>query len=101
MGDQGYGYDVSIMREIASDIKLAKELGVEICLVVGGGNIYRGAYGEKMGMDRSVADYMGMMATIMNATAVPRLKTMLRNTMPITTVYPHTTTTWASALAVR
>jgi uridylate kinase len=73
MGEQGYGYDVAIMREIANDIKHAKALGVEICLVVGGGNIYRGAYGEKMGMDRSVADYMGMMATIMNAIALQNI----------------------------
>lgn len=73
MGDQGYGYDIPIMRDIAHDIKLAKSIGIEICLVVGGGNIYRGAYGEKMGMDRSVADYMGMMATIMNAIALQNI----------------------------
>ena len=73
MGEQGYGYDIPIMRDIAHDIKLAKSIGIEICLVVGGGNIYRGAYGEKMGMDRSVADYMGMMATIMNAIALQNI----------------------------
>lgn len=73
MGEQAYGYDVGVMREIASDIKHASELGIEICLVVGGGNIYRGVYGEKMGMDRAVADYMGMMATIMNAIALQNI----------------------------
>ncbi len=73
MGSASHGYDVSVMRAIASDIKAVSNLGLEICLVVGGGNIYRGVYGEKMGMDRSVADYMGMMATIMNAIALQNI----------------------------
>jgi uridylate kinase len=69
MGNQPYGYDVNVMRKFALDVSFAQSLGLEVCLVLGGGNIYRGAYGEKMGMDRAVADYMGMMATIMNAIA--------------------------------
>ncbi len=73
MGSESHGYDGSGMRAIASDIKAVSNLGLEICLVVGGGNIYRGVYGEKMGMDRSVADYMGMMATIMNAIALQNI----------------------------
>jgi len=58
------------MKSIANDIKNAHSMGVELCLVVGGGNIYRGIYGEKIGMERSVADYMGMLATVMNALAL-------------------------------
>jgi uridylate kinase len=73
MGNQTHGYDVNVIRKIANDIAFARSLDLEVCLVVGGGNIYRGAYGEKMGMDRSVADYMGMMATIMNAIALQNI----------------------------
>lgn len=92
MGDQGYGYDVNIMREIANDIKFASGFGLEICLVVGGGNIYRGAYGEKMGMDRAVADYMGMLATVMNAIALQNIleqegvATRVQSALPITAI---------------
>jgi uridylate kinase len=71
MGDGKFGsYDISTMKSIALDIKNAKSTGIQICLVVGGGNIYRGIYGEKMGMERSVADYMGMLATVMNSIAL-------------------------------
>lgn len=55
---------------VASEIKEAVSLGVQVCVVVGGGNIYRGKMGEKMGMDRSTGDYMGMLATVMNALAI-------------------------------
>ena len=71
MGDGSSGsYDIVTMKSIANDIKNAHSMGVELCLVVGGGNIYRGIYGEKIGMERSVADYMGMLATVMNALAL-------------------------------
>jgi len=71
MGDGSSGsYDISTMRTIAEDIKNVLNQGVQLCLVVGGGNIYRGVYGEKIGMERSVADYMGMLATVMNAIAL-------------------------------
>lgn len=73
MGTGGHGYCVETMRKIACDIKRVHNNGVQICLVVGGGNIYRGAYGEKIGMDRAVADYMGMLATIMNAMALQNI----------------------------
>jgi uridylate kinase len=92
MGDQTHGYDVNMMRKIGSDIAYAKSLGIEICLVVGGGNIYRGAYGEKMGMDRAVADYMGMMATVMNAIALQNIleqegvPARVQSAIPITAV---------------
>ena len=71
MGEGTSGsYDISVMKTIAQDIKTVRKHGVELCLVVGGGNIYRGIYGESIGMERSVADYMGMLATVMNALAL-------------------------------
>ena len=70
MGEQAYGIDVSTVERIASDIKTAVDSGAEICLVIGGGNIFRGLSGAAAGIDRSTADYMGMLATIMNALAM-------------------------------
>lgn len=71
MGDGSCGsYDINVINDIVSDIKQVKDMGIEICLVIGGGNIYRGIYGERIGMERSVADYMGMLATVMNAVAL-------------------------------
>lgn len=66
-GDDGFGINPAVMKKIASEIKSVHELGVEIAIVVGGGNIWRGVTGEQMGMDRAQADHMGMLATIMNA----------------------------------
>jgi uridylate kinase len=70
MGSQSYGIDVSTVERIASDIKEAAGVGAQLCLVVGGGNIFRGLSGAAAGIDRSTADYMGMLATIMNALAM-------------------------------
>ena len=70
MGAQAYGIDVSTVERIASDIKAAVDDGAQICLVIGGGNIFRGLSGAAAGIDRSTADYMGMLATIMNALAM-------------------------------
>jgi uridylate kinase len=70
MGAQAYGIDVSTVERIASDIKAAVDEGAQICLVIGGGNIFRGLSGAAAGIDRSTADYMGMLATIMNALAM-------------------------------
>ncbi|MCD6363900.1 MAG: UMP kinase [Synergistetes bacterium] len=69
-GDQGFGIDPEEMRRIASEVKEAKERGVEIAIVVGGGNIFRGVAGSAKGMDRVTADYMGMIATVINALAL-------------------------------
>ncbi|KAA9301988.1 MULTISPECIES: UMP kinase [Aerococcus] len=66
-GDEGFGINPAVMKKIASEIKSVHDLGVEIAIVVGGGNIWRGVTGEQMGMDRAQADHMGMLATIMNA----------------------------------
>lgn len=69
-GDQGYGIEPKIIQSIASQVKDVVELGVETAIVVGGGNIWRGKVGSEMGMDRATADYMGMLATIMNSLAL-------------------------------
>lgn len=67
MGDQGYGLHPPTVSRIAKEIAKVHALGVEICLVIGGGNIFRGLSGSAQGMERASADYMGMLATIMNA----------------------------------
>ncbi len=70
MGDQGFGIDPAYVLRLAEEVKAAKETGLEICLVIGGGNIFRGMAGAAQGMDRAQADYMGMLATVMNALAM-------------------------------
>lgn len=69
-GEQGYGIDPKTIGSIAEQVKEVAELGVEVAIVVGGGNIWRGKVGSEMGMDRASADYMGMLATIMNSLAL-------------------------------
>jgi uridylate kinase len=70
MGNQQFGIDPAFVAELAGEVKAAKETGLEICLVIGGGNIFRGMAGAAQGMDRAQADYMGMLATVMNALAM-------------------------------
>ena len=67
MGKSGYGIDVSTINFISKEIKKIANLNYEICLIIGGGNIFRGVKGASEGIDRSTSDYMGMLATIMNA----------------------------------
>lgn len=69
-GSQGSGIDPSVIQSIAKQVKEVAELGVEVAVVVGGGNIWRGKVGSEMGMDRATADYMGMLATVMNSLAL-------------------------------
>lgn len=69
-GEQGYGIDPIACREIAKRIKEVKESGIEIAIVIGGGNILRGEKFAEQGMDRSIADYMGMLATVINGMAL-------------------------------
>jgi uridylate kinase len=69
-GDKGYGIDTATLNEIADACKAVVELGVQLSVVIGGGNIFRGVAGASAGMDRSSADYMGMLATAMNCLAV-------------------------------
>ena len=69
-GKQGYGVDPKVTRSIAEEIKDVKKLGIEIAIVIGGGNIYRGSTAEGQGVDRTTADYMGMLATVINGLAL-------------------------------
>ena len=69
MGDGQFGIDPATVDRLAQEVKSAKEAGFELCLVVGGGNIFRGLAGAARGFDRATGDYMGMLATVMNALA--------------------------------
>lgn len=70
MGSGEYGIDPETADRVSREIKNARKIGVEVCVVVGGGNIFRGLKGAAEGLDRSTADYMGMLATVMNALAL-------------------------------
>jgi uridylate kinase len=70
MGEQTYGIDPAVATQIASDIRDIHALGVELAIVIGGGNIFRGVAASARGMDRATADYMGMLATVINALAL-------------------------------
>ena len=70
MGPGQFGIDPQTVTDMAAEVKAAKDAGFELCLVIGGGNIFRGMAGAAQGMDRAQADYMGMLATVMNALAM-------------------------------
>jgi len=70
MGDTDYGIDFKTVDRIAREVKQVREMGVDVCLVLGGGNIFRGVSGATKGMARASADYMGMLATVLNALAM-------------------------------
>ena len=70
MGDREYGIDMGTVTRVAEEVAAAHDSGVQICLVIGGGNIFRGVAGAAQGMERAVADSMGMLATVMNALAI-------------------------------
>lgn len=70
MGDESFGIDPSVLEAVASEISSVHKLGVEVAIVIGGGNIFRGLQSDKYGMGRVSADYMGMLATVINALAL-------------------------------
>ena len=70
MGELGYGLNPPTVERIAREVRSVHDLGIEICMVIGGGNIFRGLQGSAQGMERTTADYMGMLATVMNALAM-------------------------------
>lgn len=70
MGNQGYGIDPAIVARVAKEVKQLVEIGVRVGIVIGGGNIFRGLAGAAAGMERASADYMGMLATVLNALAL-------------------------------
>jgi uridylate kinase len=92
MGDGEYGIDTETVNRIAQDVKEAVKLGIQVCLVIGGGNIFRGVSGAAEGMDRSSADYMGMLATVINSLAMQNalekagVDTRVQSAIPMDTV---------------
>jgi len=70
MGEQSYGIDAETVEYMASEVKSVYKMGVEVAIVIGGGNIFRGVEGSVRGMERATADYMGMLATVINALAL-------------------------------
>ena len=70
MGDQSFGLDAKVVTRIAEEVKILQEAGVQVAIVVGGGNLFRGAQLAALGMERVTGDHMGMLATIMNALAL-------------------------------
>lgn len=69
-GDAGFGIDQSMLSHVAGEVQDVRDLGIDVLVVVGGGNIWRGIAGSKQGMERATADYMGMLATVMNSLAL-------------------------------
>ena len=92
MGDQAYGIDFATVDRIAEEVREVNALGVQICLVIGGGNIFRGVSGATQGMARASADYMGMLATVINALALQHaleskgVETRVLSAIPMTSV---------------
>jgi len=73
MGDKNFGHDHATLKRIAQDIKEVLDMGIKVCVVVGGGNIFRGIEASALGMERAAADYMGMLATVINALALQNI----------------------------
>ena len=92
MGDREFGLDADTVKAIASDIKDVVGMGVQVSVVIGGGNLFRGVSGEASGMDRAQADYIGMLATVMNALAMQSalekrdVPTRVQSAIPMATV---------------
>ncbi len=92
MGSREFGLDPDTVGRIAREVKAANALGVELCLVIGGGNIFRGIAGAAQGMQRASADYMGMLATVINALAMQNaleqleVQTRVQSAIPMSTV---------------
>ncbi len=88
MGPKDYGLDSGMVESIAQDVKAVHGMGVQVCLVVGGGNIYRGLAGAAAGMERASADYMGMLATVINALALQNALEMIGVDTRVQTAIP-------------
>ncbi|MEZ5669195.1 MAG: UMP kinase [Alphaproteobacteria bacterium] len=92
MGSRDFGLDSDVVKQVASELKIVRDSGIQLCLVVGGGNIFRGVSGAASGMDRASADHMGMLATVINAlalqSALERLgvHTRVQSAIPMDTV---------------
>src|SRR5471032_2742686 len=92
MGDREYGLDPATVERVAAEVKAVVALGIEVCLVIGGGNIFRGVSGAARGMERASADYMGMLATVINSLAMQSslerlgVQTRVQSAIPMSTV---------------
>ena len=92
MGDDSFGINSTVVQSFANQIKTVVSSGLQICIVVGGGNIYRGISGTKTGMDRATGDHMGMLATVMNSLAIQNaleqigVETRVQSALPISAV---------------
>src|SRR6516225_6288044 len=92
MGQREYGLDPAMGGMVAEEVKAVHEMGVQVCLVIGGGNIFRGVSAAASGMDRASGDYMGMLATVINSLAMQSalerqgLQTRVQSAIPMTTV---------------
>ncbi len=92
LGDSANAIDFSTVDRISRDVKAVRDLGVEVCVVIGGGNIFRGVSGAAAGLDRASADYMGMLATVINAVAIQGMleacgvDTRVLSAIPMTTI---------------
>ena len=92
MGDDSFGINSTVVQSFANQIQTVVSSGLQICIVVGGGNIYRGSTGTNNGMDRATGDYMGMLATVMNSLAIQNaleqtgVQTRVQSALPISAV---------------
>jgi uridylate kinase len=92
MGEQEFGLDPVVVERVANEIQSVLKLGVEVCVVIGGGNIFRGVSGAASGMERATADYMGMLATVINALSLQsaleqkNVATRVQSALPIAAV---------------
>src|SRR6267378_7766003 len=92
MGNREYGLDPETVDRVATEVQAVVALGIEVCLVIGGGNIFRGISGAAQGMERASADYMGMLATVINALAMQNaleqlgVQTRVQSAIPMATV---------------
>jgi uridylate kinase len=92
MGEREYGLDPATVDRIAGEVKTVVEMGVQVCLVIGGGNIFRGVSGAAIGMERAASDYMGMLATVINSLAMQNalekigVDTRVQSAIPMATV---------------
>ena len=92
MGEQQFGIDPAYVQRLAEEVKAAKDTGLQVCLVIGGGNIFRGISGAAKGLDRTTGDYMGMLATVMNALAMQNaleqigVQTRVQSAIPMSSV---------------
>ncbi len=92
MGDKHHSHDYDVLKAIAQDIKEVCDLGIEVCIVVGAGNIYRGIDASMLGIERAVGDYMGMLGTVINAIAMQStlekfdIHTRVQSAIPMTSI---------------